>query len=249
MKIGAVIQARMGSTRSKEKILKTIGDKTMLDMVIERTKQLEVDAVILATSTDHHNDQLKVYADKHSIGFFQGSEEDVLQRFIDCAEHYKLDTVVRILCDDPFIDPTLTNVLIKIHKEKQPDYTTYVLGGKPVVLTHSYVYAEVISVSALKKADEMTDDVKLRAHVTVPIYKNPDQFMIEYVDLPSYWQREDIRLTMDTDRDIEIANEIVAGITEEGKEIVPENIAAFLDAHPALLDEMKRIIQEHVKDV
>ena len=48
MKIGAVIQARMGSTRLSGKVMKNLEGKTVLDHVIERVKQSKlIDEIIV----------------------------------------------------------------------------------------------------------------------------------------------------------------------------------------------------------
>ncbi|MBC7196834.1 MAG: acylneuraminate cytidylyltransferase, partial [Deferribacterales bacterium] len=53
MKIGAIIQARMGSTRLQGKVMKNLQGKTVLEHVIERVKQSKlIDEIIIATTTN-----------------------------------------------------------------------------------------------------------------------------------------------------------------------------------------------------
>ena len=248
MNVGAIIQARLSSTRSKEKILRNLGGRPMLSWVLERACQLLVDTVILAVpDTDAHDALLRFAGDR--VILFKGDEEDVLQRFIDAAQTHHLDVIVRICADDPFIDPALSNALIKKHLETNSDYTTYALKGKPTILTHSVVYPEVVSLAALQRAAGMTKDLKVRQHVTMPIYANPSQFTITFLPLPIYWQRTDIRLTLDTDEDFLIQEELVRGLDHEGREPTPQHIARYLDSHPLLLAKMKKIISEHQKKI
>jgi spore coat polysaccharide biosynthesis protein SpsF len=52
MKIGVIIQARMGSTRLSGKVMKELKGKTVLSHVIERVNQSKmIDDIIIATTT------------------------------------------------------------------------------------------------------------------------------------------------------------------------------------------------------
>ena len=99
MKIGFFITARLKSTRLKRKILLDLNGKTVLERVIERCKAVKgVGGVVLCTSNNQDDRELKQFATSENIQFFEGSEEDVLQRLLDAAKKYHYD--VEIILSD-----------------------------------------------------------------------------------------------------------------------------------------------------
>ncbi len=120
----AIIQARMGSKRLPGKVLMNIGQKPMLQRVIERVKRAKlIDKVIVATSNKGKDDQIKKFCSKLNTECFRGSEEDVLARFYEAAKAQKADVVVRITADCPFVDPEIIDQIIEIHLKNKNDYT------------------------------------------------------------------------------------------------------------------------------
>ena len=76
------IQARLNSTRFPKKILKTISNKTILQIIVERTKQIEnIDKIVLVTGPEKLNSELFQEADRLGMQVFFGDEENVLDRF------------------------------------------------------------------------------------------------------------------------------------------------------------------------
>jgi glutamate-1-semialdehyde 2,1-aminomutase len=82
MKIVAIVQARMGSTRFPNKVMQQIGGKPMIGLLFERlARSKKINQIILATSTDKRNDPLCEYIEKIGFEVFRGSETDVLERY------------------------------------------------------------------------------------------------------------------------------------------------------------------------
>lgn len=116
MKIGVIIQARMGSTRLPGKIMKKLQNKTVLEHVIERVRQSKlIDEVIIATTTKEKDDVIEKESLRCGVKMFRGSEDDVLSRYYYAAKENDLDVVVRITSDCPLIDPIIINKMISIY--------------------------------------------------------------------------------------------------------------------------------------
>ena len=63
MKIVAIVQARMGSSRLPGKVLKTIVNKPMIELLLTRLSQSrELNEIIVATSEHPQNDELQSYS-------------------------------------------------------------------------------------------------------------------------------------------------------------------------------------------
>ena len=94
----------MGSSRFPGKMAADLGGVPIIDWVIRRSKTSNlVDKFILATTTKTEDDFLVKKANKHLIGSYQGSEHNVLSRFVEVANIENADIIVRICADSPFI--------------------------------------------------------------------------------------------------------------------------------------------------
>ena len=87
MKKAVVVQCRLGSTRLKNKALKLIDNKTILEYVLNSMKK--VDASIYYVVTDFYSlEKLKPIVEKCGWNIFAGSEFDVLDRFCSFLRFY-----------------------------------------------------------------------------------------------------------------------------------------------------------------
>ena len=123
MKIVAIVQARTGSIRLPNKVMKLIKGMPMIEILLKRlNKSKKLDHIVLATSNDVRNKNLINHV--KSLGFTctQGSEHDVLERYLQAAEQSKADVVVRITGDCPLVDPVLVDECIHKFKEHNVDY-------------------------------------------------------------------------------------------------------------------------------
>ena len=110
MKIVAIVQARMGSTRLPNKVMKPIGGTPMIELLLNRlARAKEVDQIIVATSIDEHNLPLVDHVRKLGYTCEQGSENDVLDRYVQAAKKHQAEVVVRITGDCPLVDPDLVD--------------------------------------------------------------------------------------------------------------------------------------------
>jgi len=198
LKVIAIVQARMGSTRLPGKVLKKIKDKFVLDYVIDRLRMCKnLDDIILATTTNKKDDKLEQYAIDKEIKYYRGSEEDVLSRYYSAARKLNVDVIVRITSDCPLIDPEIVDEVIKKHIETKADYTSNIIKRTfPRGLD-----VEVFNYNVLKNAFDNAKEKYQREHVTPYIYEHPERFKILLLDPPLYLQRNDIRLTIDVMED------------------------------------------------
>ena len=127
MKVLAIVQARMGSIRLPGKVIKKIGDKTLIQILLERLSlSREIDEIIVATSTDSINDDLQSHIESLGFNCFRGNEKDVLNRYFESATEFKADAVVRITGDCPLVDAILVDEVIKEFKKRNVDYCSNV---------------------------------------------------------------------------------------------------------------------------
>jgi len=202
MKIDAIIQARLSSTRLPEKVLKNLpygSEITVLQQVISRVKKSQkIDDIIIATTTEQEDEKIVLIADSESVKYFRGSKEDVLSRYYLAAKDNKSDVVVRITSDCPCIDWNVIDSCVDRHLIDNADYTSN-------TIKRTYLHGldvEVISFSALERAYFEADKGFEREHVCPYIHTtHKDKFKISSIEAPAELTAPEIRITVDTEED------------------------------------------------
>lgn len=163
MKIVAIVQARMGSTRLPNKVMKPIGGIPMIELLLSRlSRSKEVDQIVVATSIDTRNQPLVDHVRKLGYACEQGSENDVLDRYVQAARAHGADVVVRITGDCPLVDPALVDECIRRFKTSGVDYFC---NNYPPTYPDG-LDIEVCSFKALEQSWRETDKPFNREHVT-----------------------------------------------------------------------------------
>jgi len=221
--IGVIIQARMNSKRLPGKILKKIGNKTLLEHIFYRLSFLKTPVkIVVATSVNPENDIVQDFCKKNNIDCFRGSEENVLERYYLCANKYNFEHIVRLTADNPFVDIEELDNLLELYLKEKPDYA------------HSFDSlpkgsgAEIFSFQTLKKSYLEGKDSHHLEHVNEYILDNPDMFRISKLQTIKDKNRADISLTVDTEDDYQKACMIINNIKNTYNNIL-ETIS-FLDS-------------------
>jgi spore coat polysaccharide biosynthesis protein SpsF (cytidylyltransferase family) len=247
MNIGIIIQARMGSTRLPNKVLKPFKNgKSTLSILKKKLSILNI-PIILATTTANKDDAINNWANENDFICFRGDEANVLKRFVDCANKYKVDVIVRICADNPFLDVQLLKKLIELYKDE--DYFSFIKSdGTPAIKTHYGIFCEIVSQKALVKVlnTELITETDIQ-HVTPFIYNNPSLFSVEYLPIPEYIEKEySLRLTIDTQEDFESSDFIINSSKDFFKEETKEILKIVKD-NPFLIEKMKSQIKINSK--
>ena len=72
-----------------------------------------IDEIVVATSIDKRNEELRSVVIQLGHRVFQGSETDVLLRCFGAAKSVDADVIIRITGDCPLIDPFLADQCIE----------------------------------------------------------------------------------------------------------------------------------------
>lgn len=129
--IGVVIQARMTSKRFPGKSMAKLAGKPVIEHVIERAKLIKpVNHVILAVPDTDESEPMLELADKLGIQNFCGSEYNVLERYLHAAYFFKLDVIVRITGDCPFINPRVCSEVLQLLLWRKLDYASNIFPNR-----------------------------------------------------------------------------------------------------------------------
>lgn len=198
-----VLQARMGSTRLRGKVVAELAGRPALAFMLDRLAPLAVDRLVVATSTSDADDRVEAVANDRGIAVVRGPEEDVLARFIVALDAHPATQVVRLTGDCPLMDPALVAIALEVHTHAGADYTSNTL----VRTFPDGLDVEVVTAAALREANAETGDADEREHVTPFVYHRPDRYR-----LANFESGEDLgaeRWTLDTAADLERIREIV----------------------------------------
>lgn len=215
MKIGVIVQARMGSTRLPGKVMKKLSGKEVLWHVVERLKKSKyINEIIIATTDKQQDDTIAAFCAQHQVTCFRGEELDVLKRYYDAAKSNKLDIIVRVTSDCPLIDPAVVDRLIETLIEGDLEYVSN---------SFEKTYAKGLECSAFTfKALErcMKEAVKPehREHVVLYMRENPTLFATAGVRNTS--DDSDFRITLDEEDDYKLLSMIYDQLYIEN-EIIP----------------------------
>lgn len=190
-----IVQCRLSSSRLPQKALKKLGDKTLLDWVLQSMHKIPCERYFVAADFDSYN-VIKPICEKNDFECFAGSLNDVLQRFVDLLNTVNCETVIRATADNPFLfyEAALDSVELfedKNKTEKKCDYLTF--SGLP----HGSG-VEIFSASSLKKAILNTKSDYDHEHVGPALYNHKNLFTCEFVPAPKKYNFPQLRTTVDT---------------------------------------------------
>ncbi|MBN2839417.1 MAG: glycosyltransferase family protein [Coriobacteriia bacterium] len=237
-----IAQARMSSTRLPGKTLMDLGGAPVIDRVIARAlRASRADDLWLAITEDPSDDVLVQHLDAASVQYVRGSLDDVLARYVHAAEAARADTIVRVTCDCPLIDPGVIDGVIKAFRaEPGLDYCSNTL-----VRTYPIgMDAEVFSRHALERAHERATEPHEREHVTPHLYQHPERFKLENVAAPPWAMWPELRLTVDEEVDLELLRAVVERV---GPDAGLREVLDLLRTDPALVEVNARVAHRHVE--
>ena len=164
MKISVILSARMGSRRFPGKVLEVLHGKPVLKHIIETLQKLKdskhIDDFIIATPNTPENKKLWDFLEQHQVNYFKGSNEDVLDRYYQCAKKNNIDVIVRMSGDVPYLKEW--QIIQQIENFKKSHEFTYGNG------------AWVFSFDELEESLKNGHHPEDREHVVTRMYKSID---------------------------------------------------------------------------
>lgn len=239
MKTIIIIQARMGSSRLPGKILKPLGQADILTFVTERCKKIKgISDVIVATSVLPQDDAVEKWCREHSITCFRGSEDDVLDRYVQCAKAYEPDYVMRVTSDCPFVDYEMADEIVTLMDKKRVDIIDKA-GKLPRGLA-----VELISYKALLSIHQKGKEPRHREHVTYYAYEHRNEFNRITYEVPENRRHDSLRITLDTEEDYALCKAVANHFQDP---LVPSaDIIHYLLNHPEIANLNAHIEQKPV---
>lgn len=244
LKIVAVIQARMGSTRLPQKVLKKILGKTLIELIYHRlTFCREIDQIVLSTSTKKENDILVKHAKSIGLRYYRGSEKDLISRLLGTAKKFRANAIVRITADCPLVDPGIVDRMVKIYREKtkRVDLVTNIF---PPTFPDG-LDIEILPFFTLKRLNDKVRNPLGREWLTYYIMENPKKFRIYNFKNPV--NLSSMRLTIDYPEDLVFVSKVFKALDKKSKIFTMIDILSFLKKNPQLLKINTKRVDNFIK--
>lgn len=231
-----IIQARMGSTRLPGKVLREVEGKPLLQHMLERvSKSKLVNKFIVATSLNEIDTEIKRLCDNMNVPCFRGSEDDVLDRFYQCAKSSQPapEYIVRLTADCPLHDPKVVDFVVRRFLEEKVDYMT---NSFPPSCEDGFD-VEIFTCSALEEAWKSAKTKYEREHVT-PFIKNSNRFKLYE---QKYYSNYNYKLSVDDSADFELIKQIFAKLYIPNEMFGLKEVVSLIESNPSLLKIIKKI--------
>jgi len=228
MRVVAIIQARMGSTRLPGKVMMELGGKPLLQNVIERVSRAKlVDAVVVACPTEDWR-QFKNFFDSGTfcVGY-EGEENDLVGRYYYTAKAFQADLIVRVCADNPLVEPGEIDRLIEYYSRHQI-MTEGWLCQNATPFANGYpdgIGAEIYSIKQLEWLNEQNEHPFDREHPHSYFHYTGN---VHGPSCPPEFARPDLRLDVNTQEDLDYIRDIYAQFPDNTFHIV--DVIKYLNA-------------------
>ncbi|MFT2112678.1 cytidylyltransferase domain-containing protein [Marinomonas sp. 2405UD68-3] len=233
-----IIQARMTSTRLPKKVMLPLGEKPVLEVMIERLGAFK-EKIIVATTNDGSQQPIVELCNQLGVRYVEGDTDNVLSRYYLAARSVdaKPNTVlVRCTSDCPLIDITESARVIDHFFSIMTDYD-YISAGPHCGFPNGFD-TEVFTFKALELAYHNATEGFEKEHMTQYICRNMRVAEYGNSDDLSHW-----RLTLDEPADYEVINAIYR-LFDYQTNFSFNELKRMLNSHPDVLK-----INAHVKQV
>ena len=120
--VACIIQARSNSKRLPNKWRLQLGDLMVVDRVVEAALNAKKTNIVVVVVPFLDDPLIKHLANK-GYNIFTGSEDNVLDRFYQCAKLLQPKHIVRLTADCPLLTPEIIDETIMRHLLSGADYT------------------------------------------------------------------------------------------------------------------------------
>ena len=225
--ITAIIQARVGSTRYPNKVFAELAGKPLIFHVVDRLKKSQrIQNIVIATTINPLDDSIELWAYQNKIDCFRGDENNVLSRYYYAAKEFNADIIVRITADDPFKDYVIIDHVIDVLINEN---LSFAYNNNPPTFPEG-LDTEVFTFDALEEAFAKSIDVFEKEHVTQYFYRNKSAF--PQINVPHSINISNLRWTIDTEKDMEMAQLVYDKLYHEKKNFLMNDILELINKNP-----------------
>lgn len=232
MKIVAVVQARVGSSRLPGKVLMPVAGAPLLQRMLERVQAArELDDVVVATTVDAGDEPVRALCARLGVRCHSGHPTDLLERHLGAVAGLAADVVVKIPSDCPLIDPRVIDRVVAYFRANAARHD-FVSNLHPATYPDGND-VEIMPRPLLELAAREATKPHEREHTTPFFWDQPERFRIGNV----VWETgRDLsmshRFTIDYAEDYAFICAVYDALSGGAAPFSLEQILAFLEARP-----------------
>jgi spore coat polysaccharide biosynthesis protein SpsF len=219
-----LIAVRLKSSRLEKKALADLAGRPLIIRLFERLNEfIPRENIVLCTSTHPQDTELFDLAIENRIQVYRGSELDVASRFLEAADIYGADTIVRVTGDNPLTDAKFILRMLESHSDSGAEYTF--VSDLPIGTR-----AEVIDVTGLRRIRGEWSDPQSSEYMTLFLNRSDKFVQNEIVANCKKISRPELRLTVDTPEDLFLMQSIYSHFDGIPPDL--SGVIEYLDANP-----------------
>ena len=231
MEKAIIIQGRSDSKRFPQKILKKIDNRTVLQFLIDNLlKSFNKKEIIIATTKKKSDKKICNIAKNNDLKFFCGSENNLLNRYLNCSKKYKINNIIRVTSDCPLADSRLIKKMYNFFIKKKLDYfsNTYP-PDKSKFPDGSDI--EIFTNKGLNKLNKIPQKKEDKEHIYGFWKKN------KYFKTKILKSKKDIskfKYSIDYQSDLFLIKKVVKTLKEKKLLITPKNVVTIIKKNKKL---------------
>lgn len=212
--IPIIVQARLGSTRLPEKIIKPIHGKPMINYLIERLQLCKVAGPVVIACPKQ---DVKYIGTTAEVMGYDGDENDVYSRFMSVLAHgspyAKVGEFIRVCADSPLIDPAVVDLCAMLLRHtNSPIVTNAMMRTYPQGQCVEGINAWGFKNAYRMTGEPMSDDDK--EHAGMPyMYRHYRSQVLNFVN-EERKDFSDVRMQVDTQEDFERITSLIGRMYE-----------------------------------
>ncbi len=232
-----LVQARLRATRLPEKVLKPLGQRSLLANVLFGLPPARTLVVIPEGET-----ALREEAERLGYQSFEGPERDVMKRYELAVENRTEPILARITADNPCWLRTAVDEMIDIMARIQADYA--VPTGLPLGLGF-----ELFTRESFLKMCQGRRTPQMMEHVTPGYYLDNAPYKRAALEYPAWESVRELRLTVDTPEDLRMMQALAKVSGTEPCRLLRTDFVRMVNEHPEVLAINSEIVQKSVHEV
>ena len=238
MKTAVFIPVRTKSTRLPNKALLKIKGKPVIEHLIDRVKSARLhDFIVLCTTMNPEDEILVRIARRNNICYFQGTEKDILDRYLKAALKYKVDFIVNVDGDDIFCDPKYMDKVVEVFIQTGADYIK--CEGLPFGAAPSG-----IKVKALNKVYQLKEETDTETGWN-RYFTESGLFRVECLKAEEELNHPEIRMSLDYLEDFQFFKAVFERLYVTGRVFTLREIISLLQDNPEIVDLNKHRQEEY----
>jgi spore coat polysaccharide biosynthesis protein SpsF len=232
--IPVFITARMGSTRFPGKHLKEICGEPVIEQMISRIKHAKLpNFIVLCTTFLPEDDVFEDIAKRCDIKIFRGHPTDILKRWLDAADFFKVQYFISAEADDVFCNPVHIDRIIQDLKSGKYDYVS--CKGLPFGVTPTGIKVDALrKICSLKKEDDTEGQERF--------FTKTGLFNVRYIEITDpEVMNPYVRMTLDYPEDYEFFKTVFSHLYKDKKFFSLKEILTLLKEHPEIAEINKKM--------